>query len=77
MLNCRDISELASEFIDGTLSLGDRNWVFIHLRQCMHCSRYIDQLELTSRVLQALLVQDRGVDSQAIVQRILGHVPVR
>jgi hypothetical protein len=77
MLNCRDISELASEFIDGTLDLTDRHGVFIHLRQCMDCSLYISQLELTSRVLQRLRVQEHRVDSQAILESILGHIPVR
>jgi len=44
MLNCRQISERASRFVDG--ELGRREWlaVRLHLLMCAKCRRFVQQL---------------------------------
>jgi hypothetical protein len=64
------MSELGSDIIDSHLGLRTRMAVFMHLRMCSRCNRYIKQLKLTSQVLQQLPLQDEAVDSQAILKKI-------
>ena len=51
MLTCRDMSERASEFLDGELPFTTRLGFRMHLLMCRHCRRYVEQL---SRVVGAL-----------------------
>lgn len=47
MLNCKDITDLLTEYLEGQMSLADRMQVKMHLAMCGHCQRYVDQLKLT------------------------------
>ncbi|SDI71756.1 zf-HC2 domain-containing protein [Pseudomonas panipatensis] len=70
MLTCRDISELGSEIIEDRLQPVNRQAVMLHLQGCPRCAAYIKQLELTSRVLQRLALQDDAIDTQAIIEKL-------
>jgi anti-sigma factor ChrR (cupin superfamily) len=70
MLNCREMSELGSDIIDGHLRLGTRLQVMMHLRMCPRCRMYIRQLKLTSGVLQRMPLSDGAVDAQGIVRKL-------
>lgn len=73
MLNCREMSELGSEIIEGHLGFRTRLAVLMHLRMCSRCTLYIKQLKITSKVLQQLPFTDETVDSQAILKKL--HAP--
>ena len=73
MLNCREMSELGSEIIEGHLGFRTRLAVLMHLRMCSRCTLYIKQLKITSKVLQQLPFTDETVDSQAILKKL--HEP--
>ncbi|MDX1588897.1 MAG: carboxymuconolactone decarboxylase family protein [Oleiphilaceae bacterium] len=45
MLNCRDVTRLASDWIDGELPLRDRLRVRTHLWMCRHCRRFMAGFE--------------------------------
>lgn len=47
MLNCKDITELLTEYLEGEMTLLDRMRVRTHLLMCPPCRRYADQLALT------------------------------
>jgi predicted anti-sigma-YlaC factor YlaD len=51
MLVCRDVTELASDYLDHTLPVRRRLAVGLHLLRCEACRRYIDQLRKTVRLL--------------------------
>lgn len=51
MLNCREITDRASDYLDGDLSRGQRMGVHMHLLMCRHCRRLVRQL---SRLRQTL-----------------------
>lgn len=70
MLNCREMSELGFEIIEGDLSFRARLAVLMHLRMCSRCTLYIKQLKLTSKVLQQLPFTDETVDSQVILKKL-------
>lgn len=73
MLTCKEMSELGSDIIDSHLGLRARMAVFMHLRMCPRCRRYIKQLRLTSQVLQRLPPDSEPVDSEAILDKVRRH----
>ncbi|AJE21518.1 hypothetical protein [Azotobacter chroococcum] len=73
MLTCKEMSELGSDIIDRHLGLRTRMAVFMHLRMCWRCRRYIKQLRLTSQVLQQLPLDWEPVDATAIRDKVCKH----
>jgi len=56
MLNCREISERASDFIDAALPWQVRLEVRLHLMMCRFCREYVRQMALVARALRRLPV---------------------
>jgi predicted anti-sigma-YlaC factor YlaD len=54
MLNCREITERASDFVDHTLPWRGRLQVRMHLMMCRFCREYIRQMALVARALRKL-----------------------
>lgn len=54
MLTCREVSELATDYLDGHLSFLTRLRVRRHLRHCPPCACFVDQLQMTVRLLGCL-----------------------
>jgi Putative zinc-finger len=52
MLSCRDVSELATDFMERTLSLRARLGLRLHLSLCVACRTYLDQLRKTVGLLR-------------------------
>jgi anti-sigma factor RsiW len=53
-LVCREVVELLTEYLEGTLSGRERRRVERHLRGCPHCSLYLEQLRTAIAALQDL-----------------------
>ncbi|MGH7154382.1 MAG: anti-sigma factor family protein [Acetobacteraceae bacterium] len=53
MPTCRDVSELVTDYLERALPLRRRIGVFLHLRQCEACRRYLDQMRKTIRFLSS------------------------
>ena len=51
MLTCRDIAELVTDYLDGSMPLTDRLLFQVHLATCVNCRAYLRQLELTRDTL--------------------------
>jgi len=64
MLNCREITERASEFLDATLSWHVRLQVRLHLMMCRFCREYLRQLSLVVRSLRGLPREEPPVETQ-------------
>ena len=47
MVNCKDITELLTEYLEGEMSFGERMQVRAHLMMCGPCKLYADQLQLS------------------------------
>ena len=45
MLNCREVTQLASESLDRKLALKERIGLHFHLMMCKLCTRYVRQLK--------------------------------
>ena len=64
MLNCREITEHASDFLDGTLPWPVRLQVRLHLMMCRFCREYVRQLSLVVRSLGLLPREQASADTQ-------------
>ncbi len=53
-LTCRELVELVTEYLEGTLPAADRQRFEAHLLNCDECPIYIDQMRLTIRAVGAL-----------------------
>lgn len=52
MLSCREMSEQASELLEGRASGVQRAAAWLHLSMCRHCRRYFRQMRLTIETLR-------------------------
>ena len=53
-MTCREVVELMTEYLEGTLSVGDRSRFEDHLAGCKGCQAYLVQLRTTMRMLGTL-----------------------
>jgi hypothetical protein len=51
VLKCRDFAELATPYLEGTMTRRARFAAWLHLRLCVACRNYLDQLRRTVRFL--------------------------
>lgn len=51
MLRCRDISEMATEFMESSLPWPRRAGMLFHLAYCSACRAYMDQMRKTRELL--------------------------
>ena len=74
-MSCKDITENANQYLDKDLPFFKRLKVSIHLRMCIHCQRYIEQLNTTIQILGEMkksnTIDDSTVDT--IVESLKGH----
>ncbi len=54
MLRCRDVADLASDYVGRDLSRSRRFAVGLHLAICRACRRYFRQMRETVRLLRGL-----------------------
>ena len=54
MLNCREVSERVSDFLDATLPSGVRLQMRLHLLMCRICREYVRQMALVVGALRRL-----------------------
>jgi hypothetical protein len=52
LLRCRDVTELATGYMDHTLPLRSRLAMRLHLSLCIACRTYMDQLKKTVGLLR-------------------------
>ena len=64
MLNCKEITDRASDFLDATLPWHVRLQVRLHLMMCRFCREYVRQLTLVVRSLRGLPREEPSVDTQ-------------
>jgi anti-sigma factor RsiW len=53
-MTCKELVELVTEYLEGTLPGADRNRFEDHLKVCPYCVTYLDQMRMTIRMLGKL-----------------------
>jgi predicted anti-sigma-YlaC factor YlaD len=64
MLSCREITERASDLLDGTLPWRVRVEIRLHLMMCRFCREYVRQMELLLRTLRRLPPEEPSPELQ-------------
>lgn len=73
MLNCKDVTDLASDYVDRNLSFGKRLSVMMHLAICVYCRRYVRHLRATLGALGKLPAPEPSEqDVDQTVEKLLG-----
>lgn len=54
MLTCQQITEVATDYVEGTTSYARRVSVWMHLAMCKRCREYLRQYRLTIATLGQL-----------------------
>ncbi|MGD8558967.1 MAG: zf-HC2 domain-containing protein [Gammaproteobacteria bacterium] len=62
MLSCKEITENANSYLDRELPFFTRMKVKLHLKMCVHCRRYVDQLQMTIEALKSMKPDDAVSD---------------
>jgi anti-sigma factor RsiW len=57
-LACREVVELVTDYLEGTLSRRDRRRFEAHIAGCEHCAEYLAQLRQTIEETGRLRVDD-------------------
>lgn len=64
-LTCRELVELVTDYLDGTLSRRDRARFEAHLGACTNCTHYVEQFRETVRLTGTLQEDDVSPEAAA------------
>jgi len=71
MIQCKDLAEEASDYLDGDLPLRKRIGLFFHLLICSCCRHYLQQFRSTIRAVKVLKPKEKdNVDTQSLAQKL-------
>ncbi|MGH7781564.1 MAG: anti-sigma factor family protein [Candidatus Binataceae bacterium] len=62
MLSCKELTELATDYLEKDLRWPDRLRVQIHLWMCKHCRRYLNQMRHVIGLLRRLPTEPAPAD---------------
>jgi anti-sigma factor RsiW len=62
-LTCRELVELVTDYLDGSLSRRDRKRFEQHIAGCPNCTEYVAQFRETIRLTGTLREQDLSKDA--------------
>ena len=62
MLKCKEISEQASEIVDGNVSGLYKLKVQMHLMMCVHCRSFVKKIKLTKNMVSQLTLAPASED---------------
>jgi anti-sigma factor RsiW len=63
-LVCRQVVELVTDYLEGSLSRSDRRRFERHLKGCPNCTNYLEQMRITIRTTGVLHVEDLSPEAE-------------
>ncbi len=71
MIQCKDLTEEASDYLDGDLPLRKRIALFVHLVICRCCRNYLQQIRSTIKTVKVLQPKEKEtIDTQALAHKL-------
>lgn len=71
MIQCKDLTEEASDYLDGDLPLGKRIGLFFHLLICRCCRNYLQQIRSTINTVKILQPKEKEtIDTQTLAHKL-------
>ncbi len=82
MLRCDQLTERVTDYLEWQMPLADRVEVYVHLRRCSDCRKYLGQVKETVRLLRQLAVPRSIAEMGGLLARfrrthLAGPVPSR
>jgi hypothetical protein len=74
MMSCREVTELASQYVERDLPFGKRVAIRLHVAMCVHCRRFVRQLRVTIELLRTLGARS---EPAAVSETVLAAVRAR
>ena len=74
MPTCRDVSELATDYMERTLPLRDSLAMRFHLSRCVACRTYLKQLQKTVALLRGRHLAEPPAD---MTERVVREATIR
>lgn len=71
MLSCRDITQKANDYLEKDLPFAARMNVKMHLLICIHCRRYIKQLQTTIHTLGRIQPPAANTATEQQIQQVV------
>jgi anti-sigma factor RsiW len=68
-LNCRELVELVTAYIEGDLSSGERKRFDAHLSACDGCTMYVEQMRRTIELTGTLRLADVSQEAEEALLR--------
>ena len=68
-LNCRELVELVTAYLEGDLSSGERKRFDAHLSACDGCTMYVEQMRRTIELTGTLRVDDLSREGEEALRR--------
>ncbi len=68
-LNCRELVELVTAYLEGDLSSGERKRFDAHLSSCDGCTMYVEQMRRTIELIGTLGVDDVSREAEEALLR--------
>jgi predicted anti-sigma-YlaC factor YlaD len=65
-LVCRELVELVTEYLDGSLRGRERRRFERHIGHCSDCLRYVDQIKLTARLAQLTSEEEAEIPAELL-----------
>ena len=69
-LLCRELVELVTDYLEGTLSRRDRARFDEHIAGCPHCTEYLAQFRETLRLTGTLRTSDVSPEAEAALLEV-------
>ena len=73
MLNCKDVTEHACDYLEQHLPLHKRLQMKLHLLMCYHCRRYIKQMITTIGIIKTGTTDISDEKAKKIAEKITNH----
>jgi anti-sigma factor RsiW len=68
-LTCKEVVEIVTDYLEGTLSSEDRERFDAHLRTCDGCTAYVEQMRETIRLTGMLTEEQVPVEQRERLRR--------
>jgi anti-sigma factor RsiW len=68
-LNCRELVELVTAYLEGDLSSGERKRFDAHLSACDGCTMYVEQMRRTIELTGTLRLDDVSQEAEEALLR--------
>jgi predicted anti-sigma-YlaC factor YlaD len=72
-MTCKEVVEIVSDYLEGALSLEDRERFDAHLRGCRGCTAYIEQMRETIRLTGMLTEEQVPAEHREQLRQAFRH----